>query len=92
LLAEGKGVKETARLLGVTPATVCYHKRKLDYPIDERCNRRYDWDRVQEYYDEGHSVRECAEHFGFSSASWYDAVKRGAVIGRPRAMPLADFC
>ena len=91
LLEEGKGVKEIARLLGVTPATVCYHKRRLSYPIDERCNRRYDWAEVQTYYDKGHSVRECAERFGFSTASWYDAANRGAVVARPKAMPLRQL-
>lgn len=91
LLEEGKGVKQIALLLGITPATVCYHKRRLRYPIDERCNRRYDWAEIQAYYDAGHSVRECVAHFGFSSASWYDAVNRGAVTPRPAAMPLGEL-
>ena len=36
LLEQGKGVKEIARLLGIIPGTVCYHKRRLRYPMDER--------------------------------------------------------
>ncbi len=91
LLEEGKGVKEIARLLGISQGTVGYHKRRLRYPIDERCNRRYDWTEIQAYYDAGHSVRECAAHFGFSSKSWYDAVERGAVTPRPQAMPLEEL-
>jgi DNA-binding CsgD family transcriptional regulator len=88
LLEAGRGVKEIARALDITPATVCYHKRRLGYLIDDRCNRRYDWAQVQAYYDAGHSVRECAARFGFSTKSWYDAAKRGVVHPRPRAMPL----
>jgi hypothetical protein len=69
-------------------STVSYHKRRIGLPLRTECNRRYDWREVQVYYDAGHTVRECAAHFGFSSKSWFDAVKRGAVIPRPQAMPL----
>jgi 5-methylcytosine-specific restriction endonuclease McrA len=75
-------------LLAITPPTVCYHKRRLGHELDERCNRRYDWAEVQAYYDAGHSVRQCAAYFGFSTKSWYDAAGRGAIKPRPRAMPL----
>lgn len=82
---------EIARRLGLSKATVSYHARRLGGPIDERCARRYDWDAVRRYYDEGHSVRECIDVFGFSSASWFDAVKRGAIIARPAAIPIAEL-
>jgi len=91
LLEQGKGVNEVARLLDIDPATVCYHKRKLGFPKDPRFARRYDWASIQNYYDGGHSVRDCMQHFGFSSAAWSDAVKRGAVVARPQAMPLAEL-
>ncbi len=65
LLEEGKGVKEIARLLGIS-RTVGYHKRRLSYPLDDRFTVRYDWPVIQAYYDEGHSKRECQEQFGFS--------------------------
>ena len=80
LLALGVARVEIARRLGVSKATVSYHARRLGQPVDERCARRYDWSAVQRYYDAGHSVRECIEAFGFSSASWFEAVKRGAVL------------
>lgn len=88
LLREGKSVAAIARSLGLTKATVCYHRRRLGYQIDERCNRRYDWDEVQGFYDRGHSVRECQARFGFSSKTWHDAVQRGAVKPRPVAAPI----
>jgi HNH endonuclease len=91
LLELGKRVNEIARLLEIDPATVSYHKRKLGFPPDERFARRYDWDAVQGYYDAGHTVRECMENFGFSSASWTDAVDRGAIRPRPQALPLEQL-
>ena len=75
----------------MSKATVSYHARRLGQPVDERCARRYDWSAVQRYYDAGHSVRECIEAFGFSSASWFEAVKRGAVLARPSATPLSEL-
>jgi HNH endonuclease len=72
-------------------STVSYHKRRIGLPIHTECNRRYDWARIQEYYDEGNTVRECIVEFGFSRASWHDAVKRGAINPRPRAMPLDEL-
>jgi hypothetical protein len=59
--------------------------------MGDRFATRYDWDAVQAYYDQGHSVRECGAHFGFSSASWYEAVNRGVVTARPKAMPLREL-
>jgi 5-methylcytosine-specific restriction endonuclease McrA len=77
-----------SRALGITPATVSYHARRLGYPPREKCARRYDWAEVQRYYDAGHSVRECSVRFGFSTQTWHMAVARGAVRARPRATPL----
>jgi hypothetical protein len=91
LLEEGKGVKEIARLLGISVGTVGYHKRRLQYPIDERFTRRYDWDAIQAYYDEGHSKRECQRQFGFSAWAWHYAVKRGAIEPRPYPMPIDEL-
>jgi DNA-binding CsgD family transcriptional regulator len=89
LLGRGMPRAEIARQLGLSKPTVSYHARRLGQPVDERCARRYDWDTVQRYYDGGHSVRQCMDSFGFSSASWFDAVKRGAIVPRPAAIPIA---
>jgi DNA-binding CsgD family transcriptional regulator len=91
LLAQGVTRAEVARRLKLSKATVSYHARRLGESIDERCARRYDWSAVQAYYDAGHSVRKCIETFGFSAASWADAVRRGAVVARPSATPLAEL-
>ena len=91
LLESGMTRAQIARHLGVSKATVSYHARRLSWPVDERCARRYDWALIQSYYDAGHSVRDCMTAFGFSSASWFDAVKRGAVQARPAGMPIEDL-
>lgn len=91
LLASGLTRAEIARRLGLAKATVSYHARRLDQKIDGRCARRYDWELIQGYYDQGHSVRECMAAFGFSSASWFEAVRRGAVQARPTGMPIEEL-
>jgi DNA-binding CsgD family transcriptional regulator len=92
LLATGLTRAEVARQLKVSKATVSYHARRLGKPVDKRGARRYNWHAVQLFYDDGHSVRECILQFGFSTQSWHAAVKRGAIVPRPAAMPLAELC
>jgi 5-methylcytosine-specific restriction endonuclease McrA len=91
MLADGMGRLEVARALGLSKSTISYHARRLGLPIDERFNRRYDWSVIQQFYDEGHSVRECQERFGFSSETWNAARRRGAIFPRPHAMPLEQL-
>jgi hypothetical protein len=88
LLADGLSQNAIAATLGITKATVSYHARNLGKPRDERCNRRYDWRAVQAYYDEGHSIAQCRERFGFSTETWNAARLRGDVVSRPLAPPL----
>ncbi len=90
LYEAGFSGREIARQLGVTAPTVAYHLRRLGVPA-RASRRRYDWVAVQAYYDEGHSVRECARRFGFSTWSWHHAVKRGAIKARPAAMPISEL-
>lgn len=91
LLASGLSHTQIARRLGISKATVSYHVGRLGKQVDHRCARRYDWDAVQAYYDQGHSVRECISAFGFSSASWSEAVRRSAIVARPSATPISEL-
>jgi hypothetical protein len=86
LLDQGLTHTQIARVLGVTKHTVSYHVRTLGRPADPRFTRRYDWGEVQRYYDEGYSLKECQARFGFSTASWYEAAQRGAIVPRPAGM------
>jgi DNA-binding CsgD family transcriptional regulator len=91
LLADGLTRAEVARVLGVSKSTVSYHARRLGQLVDERCARRYDWEAVQRYYDDGYGVRACMDAFGFSTASWAAAVKRGAISARPSRTPIEQL-
>jgi hypothetical protein len=90
LLAEGRSVAEVAAALGISSATVCYHKRRLGHRMDARFARRYDWHAVQDYYDAGHSKRDSMQRFGFSAWAWAYAVERGDIVPRPHTAPLEE--
>lgn len=90
LIDAGHGNNEIARRLGVSRPTVAYHARRMGEP-PAIPKRTYDWSAVQAYYDQGHSVRVCRKRFGFSGTAWTHAVRRGAVLPRPRATPLDDL-
>jgi hypothetical protein len=66
--------------LGISPATVCYHARRLGYPPKPKT--RYDWAAIQQYYDAGHTYRETKARFGFSSGAWGKAVEAGKIVTR----------
>lgn len=91
LLAKGLPRADIARRLGLSKSTISYHARQLGAPIDGRFARRFDWSLVQEYYDAGHSVRECSVAFGFSTWSWYEATRRGDVVARPTTRPVEEI-
>lgn len=88
LLSQGVSRAETARRLGIAKSTVSYHARNLGEPVDERAARRYDWAHVQAYYDEGHTVDECVEAFGFCKQAWHAAKLRGDIRTRPKGIPV----
>jgi 5-methylcytosine-specific restriction endonuclease McrA len=61
-----------------------------DTPFVDR-RRKYDWAEVQQYYDEGHSVRGCIAHFGFTLQTWQKARLRGEITSRKHGMPIAQL-
>ncbi|MFN2466811.1 MAG: HNH endonuclease [Gaiellaceae bacterium] len=91
LLARGHTVTEIAHRLNLSKPTICYHARRLGHLPSVKFTRRYDWAEVQRHYDAGHTVRECREHFGFANQTWNDAVKRGDVVARARAIPMHEL-
>jgi DNA-binding CsgD family transcriptional regulator len=87
LHARGLSGAAIARELGVTKGTVSYHLGRLGVPRDDRGARRYDWVAIKDFYDAGHSMRECQLAFGFSSETWHSAVKRGVLVPRSHRIP-----
>jgi DNA-binding CsgD family transcriptional regulator len=91
LLSQGLTNSEAARRIGVSPAAVSFHARKLGIPPSTKYAPREDWDDIQRHYDAGYSVRECQERFGFSRRSWNKAVERGEIVPRPQAVPIEEL-
>jgi hypothetical protein len=77
--------------LGVVKSTVSYHARRLGHAPNPRFARRYDWSAVQAFYDEGHSIRQCAREFGFCPETWHRAVRVGLLRSRPAAAPIDTY-
>jgi hypothetical protein len=80
LLAQGQSIAEIARTLSLSKGTVSYHARRLGIAPDPRFARRYDWAAIRRYYEEGHTVRECRDRFGFDLSSWAEALRRGDIV------------
>jgi 5-methylcytosine-specific restriction endonuclease McrA len=91
LVDEGLSGAAISARLGISRATVSYHRKRLDRLSSPACARRYDWSEIQRYYDAGHSIRECQLRFGFARAAWANAARRGAVVSRPQATPLEEM-
>jgi DNA-binding transcriptional ArsR family regulator len=91
LLRDGLTKAEVARELGITKSSVSRHAARAGVRVDERFARRYDWSAVQRFYDEGHSIAECVEEFGFSRVTFNDARRRGDLATRPRSAPDASI-
>jgi DNA-binding CsgD family transcriptional regulator len=85
LLEAGHSRKSIARQLEIHVSTVTRHARLLGYP-DVTCREsRFDWEAIQRYYDDGHTIDECKERFGVSYGAWDKAVTRGDLVTRPRS-------
>jgi hypothetical protein len=92
LLARGYSQAAISRELGLSRGAVSFHVRKLGVPADPRFARRHDWDEIQRFYDDGHTLLETRQRFGFSTKTWFEAVRRGAIVPRPAAMPIEQLC
>ena len=91
LLEQGHSYREIAEELCVTKSTVAFHARRLGRPVDERFNRRYDWDAIQRAHDSGMRAADLRREFGFSPATWTQAVERGDVVPNSHLIPLEDL-
>jgi hypothetical protein len=91
LIGEGMSQAQIAAALGVSKATVCFHVRQLGMPARWELACRYNWTEICAYYEAGHSVARCQERFGFGRDAWADAVRRGVINPRPRAVPLEEL-
>jgi DNA invertase Pin-like site-specific DNA recombinase len=85
LLEAGWSRRAIATELGVDPSTVTRHARLLGVPDVRSRPSLFDWSKIQEFYDAGHTIHECRERFGCSYGAWDKAAARGDIITRPRS-------
>lgn len=89
LLRAGRAYNHIAGELGCSKATVAYHAKKIGVAPGFKV---HPWPEVQQFYDTGHSIRQCMREFGFSSCSWYAACEAGKIVARnDYKIPLATL-
>jgi hypothetical protein len=91
LLETGMTQTEVAFERGLSKGTVCYHVRQMGVEGDARFRQRYDWAAIQRAHDSGLSMRECQKEFGFSTAAWHDARRRGILNTRTPFTPIEEL-
>lgn len=52
---------------------------------------KYDWSKIQVFYDTGKTVTQCQQEFGFARYSWTKAVNAGRIIPRSRRKLLENL-
>ncbi len=88
-MSQGYSYSHISRAVGLTKATISYHAKRLG--LSRGYRTVVDWCAVQQYYDLGHSYRDCKAEFGFASNSWAKAVRAGRIKPRPNGRPLQDL-
>jgi DNA-binding CsgD family transcriptional regulator len=83
MLEAGYTRRQIAKALQVDESTVSIHAIRLGYRAAIKPTI-YDWDAIRDYYESGHSRRECQERFGCSSGAWDHAIARGDITPRAR--------
>lgn len=91
LLDLGYSKSEIAKILGIRPPSVTHHTKKLDEKYQQGRDETKDWPAIQAYYDEGHTMRECRDEFGFAMATWQKAVRRGSIKPRHEKTLIEDY-
>lgn len=89
---EGHGFVECQRKFGFShtawvKAIKSGRLRTKATPFKDR-RRKYDWAKIQAYYDGGFAYRECLVRFDINAEAWSNAIRRGELRARARALPL----
>lgn len=103
--AKGSKTEKTLKILelinkGLTNSEICKEidckqhqisqlKARNNLYIDKRS--KYNWDEVQKFYNDGHTLKQCSEKFGMCQASFFKAAKRGLFKARLAADSLRMF-
>jgi transposase-like protein len=84
-LEAGSSRRAIADELKIDPSTVTRYARLLGFTDAVSRRSPFDWPAIQKYYDDGHTIDECRERFGFSYGAWDKAAVRGEIVTRPRS-------
>lgn len=87
-LSQGKSYDYIAKHCNCTKATISYHAGKIGLGTPRKT---IDWDQVQDLYDTGVSITECAETLGIARSSCSRAVKAGKIQLRNRKLLSSDI-
>lgn len=94
LRKKGLPCSAIAKMLGRSVHAVqqVVYRERLSYSVQSKspAGRRYDWAAVQQFYDIGHTRKECLIKFHMSPMAWDAAGKRGRLRLRPK-IPREDF-
>lgn len=80
---------DIAITVGCSKATISYYAKKIGKSKQNRVY--YDWNKIQKFYDEGNSYRDCKAKFGFAAQSWAKAVKVGKIVPRTTKKTIENF-
>jgi hypothetical protein len=84
LLKQGKCYREIAEEVRCSKATISYHASRLEGYRPKGHGVKFDWALVEQFYEDGHSPKECKEKFGISNGAWGAALKSGKIKSRHR--------
>lgn len=82
LLREGVSNRGIRKKLNCAAATISYHAKKIGMQKKRRLT--YDWAAIQAYIDQGFSMYDAINKFGFSKGAWCKAVERGSIKRKKR--------
>ena len=81
LLAASVPYREICAEIGCAKSTISYCAAQMG---PAKSNRRHDWSAIRAFYEASNSGHATRREFGTNAKSWQDAVKRGAIVPRPR--------
>lgn len=76
MLEQGIRWSRIEKDLNVSGSTISYHKNRQGISPNKN-TRRYDWNEIQAFYDDGHTLTETSRKFHISAVSLRDNAKRG---------------
>jgi hypothetical protein len=88
-LINGLSYMQVMKKLNCSKSNISYYAKKLKlHRGKKQLFVRYNWEEVKNYYEAGHSAKECIRKFGFTFKTWSSAIKRGVIEKRDHIIPI----